>query len=164
VSHLREFVRKEAPSSTPCDVRDILDDAVHLVEADARRQGVEILVVAEKSLPEVEVNRVQIQQVMINLLTNALEAMRESSASPAEIAIEAVRRDDGHLEVRVSDTGCGLPPIEPEQLFAPFFTTKADGLGMGLTISQSIVLAHGGKLSARARPGGGATFVLTLPS
>jgi PAS domain S-box-containing protein len=162
VSRLREFVRKEELQSTLCDLPDVVRDAVHLVETDARRRGITIRINADRSLPPVDINRVQIQQVLINLLTNALEAMQSSLVVTREIVVEAVRRDEGHAEVRVSDAGTGLP-AGAEDLFEPFYTTKPDGLGMGLTISQSIILAHGGTLTAEQREGGGATFAFTLP-
>jgi two-component system sensor kinase FixL len=164
IRRLREFLRKEELRNERCFLGELVNDAVRFVDADARHRGVLLRVVSdcEPSL-EVEVNRVQIAQVMINILTNALEAIAVSSRSPCEVVVETAVRDEGHVEVRVSDTGTGLPAGDAEQLFASFFTTKPHGLGMGLTISQSIIAAHGGAIWACSRPEGGATVGFTLP-
>jgi len=103
---------------------------------------------------------VQIQQVLLNLIRNALEAM-ESSAERI-LAIDAATKD-GILEIRVSDTGPGLPPEVAEKLFQPFVTTKSRGMGVGLSICRSIIEAHGGRILTVKRPGGGTVFVFTLP-
>ncbi len=164
VSRLRDFVRKDESRRESSDLGQVIGEAVRMIETDARRQGVTLRVNVAARLPRVDIDRVQIEQVVVNLLSNALEAM-DLSADDHEIAVEATRRDDGDLEVRVRDTGAGLPVSDPQLLFEPFHTTKAEGLGMGLSISQSIITAHGGTLRGERNVGGrGATFTFTLPS
>src|SRR5262249_54802468 len=112
---------------------------------------------------EVEIDVIQVEQVVLNLLRNALEAMDERSPGPHSILLQTAATPDGGVEVRVRDDGPGLPVDDVEKLFEPFFTTKEKSLGMGLSISQRIVEAQGGALRAAANREGGATFAFTLP-
>ncbi|MGH7786680.1 MAG: PAS domain-containing sensor histidine kinase [Candidatus Binatia bacterium] len=163
VRRLRDFVRKdEAQSYAPCDLAEVVAEAARLIEFDAHRRGVAIHLQVEAALPPVAIDRVQIEQVVINLLNNALEAMSELPSAGA-VVIETRRHDATHLEVRISDSGRGLPAGAVAVLFEPYFTTKADGLGMGLPISEAIVIAHGGRLAAEPGPHGGAVFSVILP-
>jgi two-component system sensor kinase FixL len=112
--------------------------------------------------PPLQVDRVQIQQVLVNLVGNAVEAMRTSPAEVRRILIRTSIGDDA-VEVAVADRGVGLPPGSETKIFEPYVTTKADGMGMGLSICRTIVEAHGGRLWASSNPDGGATFFFTLP-
>jgi signal transduction histidine kinase len=106
-------------------------------------------------------DRVQLQQVLLNLIVNGIDAMKEIDRT-RELTISS-RPGSAHVQVSVSDTGVGLPAQHPDQIFTPFFTTKAHGTGMGLSISRSIVESHGGRLWAEGNPSHGATFHVTLP-
>lgn len=166
VRRVRHFVRKEGSHRASCDITEVVDAAVQLMEAHAHALGVALHVAVEPGLPSIHVDRIQIVQVLVNLISNALDAI-EGVEPPADqrhaILVEAARRDDDRIELRVHDTGIGLGSENAPQMFEPFFTTKADGLGMGLAISRTIVEAHGGTLDAATGRGRGAVFVFTLP-
>jgi two-component system sensor kinase FixL len=112
-------------------------------------------------LPEVAVDRIQVQQFVVNLIRNAVEAMESERR---ELTVSAAPDGDGGVAIRVADTGPGLPPEVAERLFQPFVTTKPQGMGIGLSICRSIVQAHGGELRAEPNPGGGAVFAFSLPT
>ena len=116
-------------------------------------------------LPTVIVDSVQIQQVALNLLRNGMEAMRSVECRNGNtIRLWTKRRDDGDIEVAIIDTGCGVSKTAAENLFTPFSTTKESGMGMGLSISRAIIIAHGGQLEFHNNESGGATFSFTLPA
>lgn len=169
VRRLRDLVRKEESVRKPCDVEQIITEAVQMMAANARRRGIVLRVAAAAELPRVFVDRIQVQQVLLNLIANALDAIDAVAAidvradEPDEVIVEAVPRDDGRVEIRVHDTGIGLSQADADKMFEPFFSTKNDGLGMGLAISRAIVEAHGGDLRAVGGDGRGATFIFTLP-
>jgi signal transduction histidine kinase len=135
-----------------------------LLALEAERHRVSIDIEIAPALPEVEVDRVMIEQVLLNLIKNAIEAMRECAPRQRRLRVSARRNLDDAIEVRVSDRGCGLAPGAAEQLFTPFFTTKPDGLGIGLSICRSIVEYHGGRLFFENNPEGGSVFAFTLPA
>ena len=108
-------------------------------------------------------DRVQLQQVLMNLMLNSIEAMK-SMDTPGKLTIKSQQDDGGQLLISVMDTGVGVPPEQIEQIFNPFFTSKPEGTGMGLAISQSIIVSHGGRLWAVSNPESGATFHFTLPT
>jgi signal transduction histidine kinase len=132
-----------------------------ILRSEANRHSVAIRTELDPALSAVMADRVQVQQVMLNLVMNAIEATKAAVGS-REIAVSAEPLDE-HVLVSVSDTGKGLPELEPGKIFEAFFTTKREGTGMGLSISRSIVESHGGRLSARNNPERGATFQFTLP-
>lgn len=167
VRRLRDFVRKDASEREHCDVEEVVVEAVQMMVAHAQRHAVAQRVAVAPDLPRIQIDRIQIVQVLVNLVGNALdaiEAIHAPTGEPHEVVIEAARRADGLIEFRVHDTGVGLSPGDEARMFEPFFTTKADGLGMGLPISRTIVEAHGGTLRAVHRHGRGATFVFTVPA
>ncbi len=160
INRLRNFVKKGETERRIEDIRATIEEARTLALADAgERASVEISV--EPGLPSAFIDKVQIQQVLLNLIRNAVEAMAESPRR--SIVISAFPSGDDLVEVRVADTGPGLAPQVREKLFRPFATTKAHGMGVGLSICRSIVEAHGGKLWATDNPGGGTLFCFTLP-
>jgi signal transduction histidine kinase len=112
-------------------------------------------------LPKITADRVRLQQVLMNLMLNGIEAMKDTSG---ELTVTSKRTEDGQLMISVSDSGIGLPQEQPDRIFEAFFTTKSQGTGMGLSISRTIVESHGGRLWATANPGRGATFQFTLPN
>lgn len=169
VRRLRDLVRKDDPERKAHDLEQIVTDATQMVATNLRRRGVTLRVAIAPDLPQVFVDRIQVQQVLINLIANGLDAIdavpagsRESGA-PDEVVVEAAFSGKREIEVRVHDTGIGIRNADDDEIFAPFFTTKSEGLGMGLPISRTIVEAHGGTLRAIAGDGRGSTFVFTLP-
>jgi PAS domain S-box-containing protein len=163
VQRLRAFLRKDAPRRELCDARDVVREAANLIDDEARRAGVALHLDLDPHDATVEIDAIQIEQVVLNLLRNSLEAMDERSPGPRSIVVQTVTTSDGGVEVRVRDNGPGLPVDDVQQLFEAFFTTKERSLGMGLSISQKIVEAQGGALWGVANREGGATFSFTLP-
>jgi signal transduction histidine kinase len=169
VRRLRDLVRKEESARKPCDVEQIVAESVQMMGSNARRRGVALRTSIAVELPAVLVDRIQIQQVLLNLIANGLDAIDAVAplamppGEPDEVIVEALRRDDNRIEVRVHDTGIGLTNTDAEKMFEPFVSTKTEGLGMGLAISRTIVEAHGGELRAVGGDGRGATFSFTLP-
>ena len=163
VQRLRAFLRKDAPRRELCDARDVVREAASLIDDEARRAGVALHLDLDPHDATVEIDAIQVEQVVLNLLRNALEAMDERSPGPHSIVVQTVTTSNGGVEVRVRDNGPGLPVDDVQQLFEAFFTTKEKSLGMGLSISQKIVEAQGGALWGAANREGGATFSFTLP-
>lgn len=125
----------------------------------SNRHSIAIRAELATSLPKVMADRVQVQQVLMNLMVNGIEAMKDTGG---ELTVTSKRTEDGQLLISVSDSGIGLPQEQPDRIFEAFFTTKSQGTGMGLSISRTIVESHGGRLWATANPGRGATFQFTL--
>ena len=163
VRRIRAFIRKEEPRHVALDFNKIVRETAGLMTAEAEREGARLIFALANPLPRVHADAVQLEQVIVNLVRNAIEAMAEASSPVREITLRTMPAAEGAVEIAVEDTGPGLPQLGRERLFEPFFTTKTDGLGLGLSISQSIVEAHGGRLTAAPRPGGGAVFRFTLP-
>ena len=169
VRRLRDLVRKETSARKRCDAEQIIAEAVQMMSSNARRRGIALRVAVAPDLPNLLVDRIQIQQVLLNLIANALDAIdavdpfNVRAGEPNEVIVEAGLHDAGGIEIRVHDTGTGLSQLDAEKMFEPFFSTKPDGLGMGLAISRTLVEAHGGTLRAVGGDGRGATFVFTLP-
>ncbi len=163
IRRLREFVRKGAIQSEPSDVNRLVREVAGLLEPEARRQGIAIRLHLDDGLGQISLDRIQIQQVVMNLLRNGLDAL--AAAGERLLTVETSPTGARDVLVAVRDTGVGLPAdAEDGQIFDAFFTTKPDGLGIGLTISRSIVEAHGGRLWAEPNPDRGATFYVSLPS
>ena len=164
IQRLRRFLRKEDVAHQAEDVRHTIEEAAALAmlanEAGAARLEVNVSV----DTPRVMIDRVQVQQVVLNLCRNALEAMTAAGAVPQALVIRAAITDGGMVEVSVADTGPGLPDEVRQRLFQPFVTTKATGMGVGLSICRSIVEAHGGRMWVEDVMGGGTRFVFTLPA
>jgi PAS domain S-box-containing protein len=160
LQRLREFVRKDSPRQRVADLNGLVASAAGLVEAEARRRRVTLVLQLGANLPPVRVDAIQIEQVLVNLLRNGLEAIAGASG---EVLVSTAATATG-VEGRVRDSGGGVPEAARERLFEPFFTTKAEGLGMGLSISRSIVDAHGGSMHVDPLDGPGATFSFVLPT
>lgn len=162
VQRLLLFVRKQKPARERAAVGDLVQEVSRLIAGEARKRGVILRLELASGLPEVEVDRIQIEQVILNLVRNALEAT--PAGPPPEPALTIrTERENGCVAVAVSDQGEGLTAEQVDRVFEPFFTTKRAGLGMGLAISRSIIRGHGGRITAMANPGRGATFRFTLP-
>ena len=162
IRHLREFVTRGETEKAPTDVRRLVEEAGALALAGSRERGVRSVFEFEPGAAMVMVDRVQIQQVLTNLMRNAMEAMRHSERR--ELSIRTASNGSGMVVVEVADTGPGISDEIAAQLFTPFVTTKPGGMGVGLSISKRIVEAHGGELSVSRNNYGGATFHFTLPA
>jgi PAS domain S-box-containing protein len=160
IDRIRSFYRKSPPQRELVDLNRIIHDILTLLDGEALRSSVAMRTELTAELPEVMADRVQLQQVFMNLMLNGIEAMRDSGG---ELTVKS-QMQDSQVLFSVSDTGMGLPIEKMDQIFSAFFTTKPQGSGMGLAISRSIVESHGGRLWASANNGRGATFYFTLPT
>ncbi len=163
VSRIRDFLKKSPACRARLDVTSLVKESVLLVEREVTLSGARIVVELTPGLPPLYGDRVQLQQVLVNLILNAAQAMSGSPA-PRILTIRAMQDTDGCVALEIEDTGPGLPDTDLARVFQPFFTTKEQGMGMGLTISRSTVEAHGGRLTVHGSPGTGARFVVTLPA
>ncbi|MCD9048048.1 sensor histidine kinase [Luteimonas sp. MHLX1A] len=163
IARVREFVRAREPRRDAQDVALIVQTVVELLRLEAERQQLRIDIALQPGMPAAYADRVMVEQVLLNLVKNAIEAMREVPAARRDLRVEGRVDLDGAVELRVLDRGKGLSPAESEQLFSPFFTTKSDGLGIGLAICRSIIEYHEGRLFFEPRQDGGSVFGFTLP-
>ena len=161
VQKLRRFLRRGEVERGELDLREALEDVLQLVGREAEARGVQLRLDIAEALPKVVGDRVQLQQVVLNLLSNAIDAVAAGDR-PREVAVLADRCDDG-VSVEVRDSGAGMNGETLARIFQAFFTTKPKGMGLGLSISRTIVEAHGGTLSAHSVPGKGSTFRIELP-
>jgi signal transduction histidine kinase len=161
IDRIRSFYRKSSPQRELVDVNNIIHEILMLLDGEAARSSVAMRTKLAAELPTVMADRVQLQQVFMNLVLNAIEAMMDAGG---ELTVKSQLDQAGQLLFSVSDTGPGLPSGNVDQIFSAFFTTKPQGSGMGLGISRSIVESHGGRLWATANDGQGATFHFTLPT
>ena len=163
IGRIRALVKKAPPRRELLDINEAIREVIALTQAEMQRNGVRLQTRLADGLPLVPGDRVQLQQVIVNLIVNAVEAMSGASDGPRELTIASGADDSNDVFVEVQDTGPGLDPAKLDRLFQSFYTTKPDGMGMGLAISRSIVEAHGGRLSAAPNKPRGAVFRLTLP-
>jgi C4-dicarboxylate-specific signal transduction histidine kinase len=161
IRRIRALFKNSPLQKAPVRVNELIHDIVALTQRELARNGVSLRIELDAALPAVFGDRVQLQQVILNLVVNAIEAMSGASGQPRELRIRS-ERDGGGVLVSVGDTGAGLPLGPPERIFDAFFSTKRDGLGMGLSISRTIIEAHRGKLWA-TNTGDGAVLQLRLP-
>jgi PAS domain S-box-containing protein len=162
ISRIGLLFKKGASQRELLDVNQIVEEMIVLLRNEASRYSIPIRSALANDLPNLIADRVQLQQVLMNLMLNGIEAMKDLS-SAGELTIRS-GRENGEAVISVSDTGVGLPPERAHQIFDPFFTTKPEGTGLGLTISRSIVESHGGRLWATANPERGTTFYFSLPT
>jgi C4-dicarboxylate-specific signal transduction histidine kinase len=163
IDRVRALVRKAPPRRECLDINEAVREVIALTQVEVQRNGVSLQTQLAHGLPLVTADRVQLQQVMTNLIVNAVEAIRGISDRPRELAIISGEGGADDVFIEVQDTGPGLDPANLDRLFQSFYTTKPDGMGMGLAISRSIVEAHGGRLSAAPNQPHGAVFRVTLP-
>ncbi len=164
ISRIRSLINKAAPEAAPVQLNQVIEETVALVDGQALRNHVEVVTELMPDLPVVLGDRVQLQQVILNLTMNGIEAMTGIAGRPRRLVIRSRIQDPGHVLVSVEDNGIGVNAELMTRLFEPFFTTRAQGIGMGLPISRSIVEAHSGRLWAESIPGQGSVFQFTLPS
>jgi len=162
ISRISLLFKKGVLQRELVDVNDVIREMIVLLRSEANRYSISIRMELAENLPTVMADRVQLQQVFMNLMLNGIDAMKEANGG-SELTIKS-EADDGQVLISVSDTGVGLSPDQAEQIFKAFFTTKDQGTGMGLPISRSIIESHGGRLWATGVPGIGATFQFTLPA
>jgi two-component system, LuxR family, sensor kinase FixL len=162
IQRMRQFIQKGETERQLEGINKVVEEASALALVGARESGILVRMELSSDLPPVLVDRIQIQQVVLNLVRNSMEALAESDRR--ELIIKTAQAHGGLVEVRVSDTGPGLAEEVAKQLFQPFVTTKAKGMGLGLSISRSIIDAHGGRMQASPNPTGGVTFSFALPS
>ncbi len=160
---MRSFLRKGKPQRRIINISELVRAAGDLVEFESRSAGGKMRFELEDALPSITAEAIQIEQVMINLMRNAIEATIQADGAGSEIVVRTSKTADGSVEFAVQDTGPGLSGEVGKRLFEPFFTTKSDGMGMGLSISRTIIESHGGSLWAESNREGGATFRFTLP-
>lgn len=166
VQHLRNFVIKGKPQRQTTDISAIIKLAVSMVRSQIIKHEIELHITQEKSLPRIEVDSIQIEQVILNLLRNAIEAMQEVPPETRKLHIDVSRYIDEQkmdsVSIAIHDTGLGVASHNEGKVSTPFFSTKDDGMGLGLAISRTIVEDHGGRLGFHPNIGGGTTFNFTL--
>jgi two-component system sensor kinase FixL len=163
IDRVRGLLRRQKMTTEMLDTGQMLGDVARLLRPDALARHITLLFDAPPGLPSVQGDRVQLQQVLLNLIQNGMDAIGTEDGRARTVAVTARRSARETLEISVADSGSGIPAGEEHQIFGPFFTTKKAGIGLGLSISRSIVEAHGGHLHCENNPGGGATFRFTLP-
>ena len=160
IEHVRSLFRKGSSPQEIVDVNEVIREMVVILQKEANRHSVRMSTDLTDELPGVMADRVQLQQALMNLMLNGIEAMQDTTG---ELSIKSQLNEDGQVLISVSDTGAGLPTRDADQIFNAFFTTKSQGTGLGLAITRSIVELHGGRIWASANSGPGATFQFTLP-
>lgn len=163
IARFRRFAKKEQLQRDWVNIDALICDAVRLSELDSAKHGVEVDLHLSGVMPQVFIDPIQIQQVIVNLVRNAIEATLETPEGKKPVSVHVSSPDEDRIKVSVSDNGHGLLAESVDHLFQPFFTTKANGLGMGLSLSHRIIKAHGGELSAQPNEDSGMTFYFVLP-
>ena len=161
--HMTTFLSRAGPQQTSVDLNALIREALTVAARLLHLNEIQLICELAEDLPAVLADRIQIEQVVLNLIRNALEAMWQTPAPERKLTVKTERADESMLRATVSDSGCGLPPDAEICLFRPFFTTKSAGMGMGLAISRTILTAHGGVLEAHHNTPRGAVFTFTLP-
>lgn len=160
---LRALMRKQPLNRQPMDLNQLVADTLPLLRGELQRRGVTELTRLSSSLPAVEADKICLQQVLLNLLVNALDAMDVGTGAPRQLVVET-RSNDAGAQVIVADSGPGIPEGCSEKVFEPFFSTKKQGIGLGLAVARSIVEAHSGRIWAEDGAAGGARFHVWLPA
>jgi PAS domain S-box-containing protein len=163
IRRVRDFVKKSEPNRGAVQIAEVIEEIIGFAELEARKAGVRISVSVPPDLPAAYADKIMIEQVVLNLVKNGIEAMHDTPRAERELAISARANGKDFIEVRITDRGHGVLVEETEKLFAPFYTTKPEGMGMGLNICRSIIEFHHGRLWAVADSEGGSVFSFTLP-
>jgi len=164
IKRIRALIRKSEPLRTPVNLNELVQETITLAQPELTRKKILLQTELSPELPLVAVDRVQLQQVLLNLFVNAVDSLAIVSDDRRILRIRTVLAEPNAVQVIVEDTGAGFKPDETERLFQPFYTTKPNGLGMGLAISRSIVEAHGGRLWGTPNDGRGSRFQFTVPT
>jgi C4-dicarboxylate-specific signal transduction histidine kinase len=163
VRQIRDFARKDTRQHDLIDLRGLIDETAAFFQPKAREYGTAVSVQVADDLPKICGDRIQIEQVMLNLMFNGIEAMQEAGSSPKELQISCTLLDGAKVDVMIKDTGPGIDSKTAERIFEPFFTTKMQGTGLGLAISRTIIESHTGHLWVEVDTNDGAVFHFTLP-
>jgi signal transduction histidine kinase len=165
IQEIRSLVKKTPPQTTLLDINDLIRKTIALAAGEIARNQVQLETDLAFDIAEIIGDRVQLQQALLNLIVNAIEAMAAVKERPRRLAIRSARQEEhSGVIVTVQDSGLGLDPNKRNRVFDAFFTTKPQGLGMGLSICRTIISTHGGRISARSNADHGATFEFTLPA
>jgi len=162
IARIRSLAKKSPAEKEPLDLSETIAEVLAFAQGEVRRARVTLRTDLAPDLPKVMGDRVQLQQVVLNLVLNGLEAMAAVADSRRELVVETKCEGAEHVRVAVRDVGVGLDPVSIQRLFDAFYTTKSGGMGMGLSISRSIIENHGGRLWAVPNEGPGATFLFTV--
>lgn len=163
IKRIRRFVQKREPARTNIDIAELIRQVLDLMRHDLQQQGIQMRLEVEEHMPTLQGDRIQLQQVLINLLRNSIEAMNETEMKHRRLTVGATTDNHDCMTIFVHDTGCGLGEVDPDSVFEAFYTTREDGTGMGLAISRTIIEAHGGHLEVTNNADGGCTFHFSLP-
>lgn len=163
LGRIRALFKKEVPSRDWLDMNELIEELAVLLRDEVIQRRITLRTELARGLPRVKADRVQLQQVMLNLIMNGMDAMANITGRPRELVVSSRQNASNEIAVRVEDCGIGLAPEIVEKVFDPFFTTKPQGIGMGLSISRSIIESHEGRLWATRRPSGGTTFQFVIP-
>jgi signal transduction histidine kinase len=164
IERMRSLLKRRSLELKSLDLEELLNETVKLAQSDARARQVSLILQIPPELPSVRGDRVHLQQVLLNLILNGMDAMAGVAKFQRVLTLNVKIAKDGNVEVSVTDRGIGIAPDKIESLFEPFFTTKPDGMGMGLAISQTIIEAHGGEIWGGNIFPRGAVFIFTLPA
>jgi signal transduction histidine kinase len=163
IRRMRDMVKKSDPKCLPVSIHELVDEARAFTDIEAQRSGTQIALNIPEDLPRIVVDRIMIEQVLLNLVKNGIEAMNSVPFDRRHLSIDAKVIDDRMLEISIADHGHGLAEEDAERIFTPFYTTKPDGMGIGLAICRSIIEFHQGRLWVEPRPDGGTIFRFTVP-
>jgi len=163
LSRIRAVFKKEAPAKNWLDLNEVIHELTMFLREEAARRQIVIRTELSVHLPKVKADRVQLQQVVLNLVMNGMDAMSEVTGRPKELLIRSRQENSQEIAIEIEDCGEGFTPESEEKIFDPFYTTKPHGIGLGLSISRSIVESHGGRLWATGKDSGGAIFQFTVP-
>ncbi|MCF7971926.1 MAG: PAS domain S-box protein [Methylococcaceae bacterium] len=164
ISRMREFISSNTIHRSTVDINELVQDAISLANDDCQQFSIQCRVELTKSLPFISADAVQIEQVILNLIKNSIDALTKiAQETPRNLTIQTYLLGSKSIELRVKDNGLGIDETEKARVFTPFFTTKVSGMGMGLSICQSLIVAHGGELRFKSCVGKGSTFYFTLP-
>jgi signal transduction histidine kinase len=163
LGRIRSLFKKETATRGFLDINEVIEELTVFLRDEAIDQRISLETELDPNLPKVVGDRVQLQQVVLNLMMNAIDAMRDSNRESRHLRVSSRAESSKEILIRVEDCGIGLSPEAAEQIFHSFFTTKPEGIGMGLSISRSIIESHEGRMWAEPRPSGGAIFQFTVP-
>jgi C4-dicarboxylate-specific signal transduction histidine kinase len=164
IERLREFIRQRQPQPSQCDVKSVVSEAVAMLRPQLDEACITVDVSQVIPTLVIFADKILLIQVLVNLMRNAIDAMRDNLPQARKLSISVALQESGNVEFSVSDNGSGLGEASLEELSSPFFTTKPDGLGLGLAICRSVAEAHGGRLWATENPLGGTIFHLSIPA